>query len=267
MVATFSDERIKQFEELFAIPTIPSILAYPWQHFEGFVEYVFSCAGYAVVNVSQQKWPNGPGVDLELYTEKPSSKLVAYVEVRRYTPPHNIDSDEAHAFANKLNVKGVPGYIVTTSDFVAGAKAVAATATKKRVRLVNGDHLIRYINYIRGSRIVDAVPKQPTTPAPTPPDILFQADDIQRREVSKTRVLTVGKNHDSVESRARPRRTWQACLTSGHGCAGKSHLRPTGTRRYTGICLVGGLLCPKCSAFAAGAKHSVHECLVAALTS
>src|SRR6185312_1011134 len=125
MAAEFSEETVGQFEALFANPTIPAILAYPWQHFEGFVEYVFTCAGYAVKNVSGNKWPNGPGVDLELYADKVDGKLAAMVEVRRSTPPDNkVDSEQAHAFANKLNVARprVPGYIVTTSDFVAGAK-------------------------------------------------------------------------------------------------------------------------------------------------
>lgn len=103
MVAEFSEETVRQFEELFANPTIPAILEYPWQHFEGFVEYVFTCAGYAVGNVSGQKWPNGPGVDLELYADKVGGKLAALVEVRRYSPPDKVDSEQAHAFANKLN--------------------------------------------------------------------------------------------------------------------------------------------------------------------
>jgi chromosome partitioning protein len=199
MVAALTEEKVKQFEELFANPTIPAMLEYPWQQFEGFVEYVFTCAGYAVVNVSQQYWPNGPGVDLELYYDRPGGKLAAYVEVRRYTPPHNIDSDQAHAFANKLNVKGVPGYIVTTSDFVAGARAVAAAAaTKGRLRLVNGEHLARYIAYIRGSRIKEPGPRRPTTPAATPPDYLFQADAVARRDATDTMVLTIGNNRGGV---------------------------------------------------------------------
>src|SRR6185312_13286126 len=181
MAAEFSEETVGQFEALFANPTIPAILAYPWQHFEGFVEYVFACAGYAVRNVSGNKWPNGPGVDLELYVDKVGGKLAAMVEVRRYTPPDKIDSDQAHAFANKLNIAKVPGYLVTTSDFVEGAKV--AEAKSSRMTLVNGAHLRRYIAYIRGSRIKESGPRRPTTPAPTPPDFLFEADGIARREV------------------------------------------------------------------------------------
>lgn len=199
MAAEFSEEKVRQFEELFANPTIPAILEYPWQHFEGFVEYVFTCAGYAVKNVSGNRFPNGPGVDLELYSDKVGGRRVALVEVRRFTPPHLIDADQAFALLGRLGAARVPGYLVTTSDFTAPARAVAAEpAANGRLRIVNGEHLLRYIAYIRGSRIKESGPRRPTTPAPTPPDILFQADSIARREVCKPLVLTIGNNRGGV---------------------------------------------------------------------
>lgn len=199
MAAEFSEEKVRQFEELFAHPTIPSIVAYPWQHFEGFVEYVFTCAGYAVKNVSGNKFPNGPGVDLELYSDKVGGKRVALVEVRRFTPPYYVDADQAFALLGRIETAKVPGYLVTTSDFTAPARAVAANpAANGRLRLVNGEHLLRYIAYIRGSRIKESGPRRPTTPAPTPPDFLFQADCIARREVCKPLVLAIGNNRGGV---------------------------------------------------------------------
>ena len=163
------------------------------------MEYVFTCAGYAVKNVSGNKWPNGPGVDLELYSDKVGGKRVALVEVRRYSPHNPVDADQAHVLANKLNNEKVPGYLVTTSDFTAPARAVAvAPAAKGRLKLVNGEHLRRYIAYIRGSRIKGIWPRRPTTPAPTPPDILFKADGIARHEVCKPLVLAIGNNRGGV---------------------------------------------------------------------
>jgi chromosome partitioning protein len=88
---------------------------------------------------------------------------------------------------------------VTTSDFTTPAKAVAANpAANGRLRLVNGDHLLRYVAYIRGSRIKESGPRRPTTPAPTPPDFLFQADAIPRREVCNPLVLAIGNNRGGV---------------------------------------------------------------------
>lgn len=197
MLAT--DEKIALFEKLVVDPTIERMIGMPWQDFEDFVEYVFTCAGYAVKNVSKDKWPHGPGADLELYADRVDGKRVALVEVRRYTPPHNVDSDEAHVFSNKLNIEGLPGYLVTTSDFVAGAKAVAAAAALKgKLKLVDGARLLRFIAYIRGSRVKEPGPRRPTTPLPTPPDWLFEADAVERRSPTKTTYLAVGNNRGGV---------------------------------------------------------------------
>ncbi len=137
-------------------------------------------------------------MDLELYADQIGGKLVALVEVRCYTPSHLISSAQAHELSNKLMIKGVPGYLVTTSDFQPGAKAVAAAAAVKgRLRLVNGSHLTRYIAYLHGSRVQEGK-RRPTTPAPTPPDYLFQADAVQRRVSTETVVLAVGNNRGGV---------------------------------------------------------------------
>ena len=82
MTAVLTEEKVKQFEKLFASPSVESMLGLEWQDFEGFVEYVFTCAGYAVKNVSKEYWPKGPGADLELYTDHVGGKLVALIEVR-----------------------------------------------------------------------------------------------------------------------------------------------------------------------------------------
>jgi chromosome partitioning protein len=82
---------------------------------------------------------------------------------------------------------------------VLGAKAVAAAAALKgRLRLVDGAHLLRYIAYIRGSRVKEPGPKRPATPAATPPDCLFDADNTKRRLPVETKVLTVGNNRGGV---------------------------------------------------------------------
>jgi chromosome partitioning protein len=198
MVAVLTEAKVAQFEKVFASPLVEGMLGLEWQDFEGFVEYVFTCAGYAVKNVSKDKWPHGPGVDLELYSDQVGGKLVALVEVRCYTSSHLITSAQAHEFSNKLTIHGVPGYLVTTSDFQPGAKAVAAAAAVKgRLRLLNGTYLTRYIAYIHGSRVNEGT-RGPTTPAPTPPDYLFRADAVSRRDSTQTAVLTVGNNRGGV---------------------------------------------------------------------
>lgn len=200
MVAVLTDEEVKLFEELFNNPTIEAMLSLSYREFQGFVDYVFTCAGYAVEDVSHIKWPNGPGVDLNLYTDHVGGTLVARIEVRRLATSHNVDADDMRRLWGTLDIAGkVPGYLVTTTDFGRGARAVAAAdAVDGRMRLVNGNHLVRYISYIRGSRVKELGPRRLSTPSPTPPDNLFQADAIQRREVADTSVLTIGNNRGGV---------------------------------------------------------------------
>jgi len=176
------------------------MLALSWQEFQGFVGYVFSCAGYAVHDVSDQRFPNGTGVDLDLYADNIGGKLLARVEVRQFSPPNNIGADDARRFWGTLDIAGgIPGYLVTTSDFGAPARAVAAAAAVRgRLRLLNGQQLLRYIAYIRGSRVKEAGMRSPSTSAPTPPDCLFQADAVARRQTTETVVLTVGNNRGGV---------------------------------------------------------------------
>ena len=52
-MAVISEEKVAQFERLFADASMAGMLELEWQDFEGFVEYVFTCAGYAVKNVSK----------------------------------------------------------------------------------------------------------------------------------------------------------------------------------------------------------------------
>jgi chromosome partitioning protein len=66
------------------------------------------------------------------------------------------------------------------------------------MRLVNGNHLVRFIKYIRHSRVKELGPRRLSTPSPTPPDYLFLADAIQRRKATETTVLTVGNNRGGV---------------------------------------------------------------------
>lgn len=195
MAAELTEERINQFEELCADPSIPAMLDLEYRDFQDFVNYVFTCAGYAVEDVSNQRFPNGPGVDLNLYADKVGGKLLSRVEVRRLSPTRSVDADDMRRLWGVLDIAGrVPGYLVTTTDFGAGARAVAAAAAVRgRMRLVNGEHIMRYIAYIRGSRVKERGPRRPSTPAPTPPDYLYTADAVQRLIVTGTTVLTIGK--------------------------------------------------------------------------
>jgi restriction endonuclease Mrr len=171
VAAVVTLEKIAHFETLFRTPTIDGMIALDPSDFEHFVAYVFNCAGYTVEYIADAHFPYGPGVDLNLYSSLVAKKPLARVEVKRYAPGNRVSYDEAKGFNGVLHHgETLPGYFVTTSDFHANARTFAED-THGRLRLLNGEQLLRYITYLGGSRVSDPNGLQ-RTPALTPPDWL-----------------------------------------------------------------------------------------------
>src|SRR5579884_125543 len=186
---------VKVFEEIFARPTIEGMLALDWHDFEDFVKYVFECAGYAVERVSS--YPNRH-VDLLLYAGRVGGKPSARVEVRRYATAHII-KPAVLAFLGALQIAGAtPGYLVTTSDFTAPAYEAAA-ASNGKVHLINGQRLIRYIQYVAGTRLTGEDARQSVIPQPLiPPDCLSTAESIEKRDPESTTILAIANAKGGV---------------------------------------------------------------------
>lgn len=195
---TFDLDQVARYEALFADPSPEAMYALEPRAFEWFVAYVFFCAGYQVEYVAEQHFPDGPGVDLNLYGDEAARRPVARIEARRYQPDHNlIDVRDIAAFWGMLQLAGgEPGYLITTSDFNRNARAAAQLENAEgKLRLVNGEDLVRYITYIRGSRIRDAHGNV-RTPTPTPPDWLLSPPHNSAR--SHAFALTVTNNKGGV---------------------------------------------------------------------
>jgi cellulose biosynthesis protein BcsQ len=190
------------FEQLFARPSVQAMLDLSWQDFEQFVAHVFTCAGYTVEHVGLKQFPNGPGVDLNLYTAANQNKPAVRVEVRRWAPTNLLNFQNVADFVGVLAIAGnIPGYLVTTSGFNGNAHLAAAKVGDK-VRLIDGPTLVRYITYVGGSRLngafdgVSLAPTQPTSPA-----WLFKGSELAqttRRPPRHTRVLAVANTKGGV---------------------------------------------------------------------
>jgi hypothetical protein len=206
----YTVEHIAAFEDIFAKLRDPGqnpiqrILGMGWQEFQDFVDLVFFCAGYTVENVANRHFPKGPGVDLQLYSDPSKSKksLVARTEIRRYAPSHLVNASAVAAFWGMNVAAGSKsGYMITTSDFTGPAYNFAETsAVQGKLRLVDKYHLIRYIDYIYGSRHKgkDGFER---IPFPIPPDTLFRADLLQKglmAKVNRPRILVVANNKGGV---------------------------------------------------------------------
>ena len=164
------------------------MLALDGTGFEHFVEYVFQRAGFRVNFVAP--FHDGRGIDLELYTKLNGiDVLFAIVQVKRYAndaPPKDV-----HALLGAMrNHPGAQGYLVNTADFTPVARQ--QVADHQDTVLMSGQYLIRYINYVRGSRMEGDV--QVTIP----PECIRTADDIQRRDEKRTRVIAIANNKGGI---------------------------------------------------------------------
>ncbi len=187
-----------KFRDIFENPTIARMLreVNPTE-FEHFVAYVFKQAGFSVEYTGNQ---HGPGLDLKVFMGGP---LRAGVQVKHFVPDHRVSAPEVVNLRGGLpELDGVVGYFVTTSSF--GEMALKEARSGRRIWPIDGDHLLRYITYVRGSR----TPQGQTADAgaslaayslaPIMPDAFFAADEMAWRPTSQTKVLALANHKGGV---------------------------------------------------------------------
>jgi chromosome partitioning protein len=189
------------FQSIFEGPSLQLMLSAvdPYQ-FEDFVGYVFEQAGYFVEDVAGQR---GPGLDLKLYIgPSDARRLHAGVQVKQFPPDHLVTAPDVVRLRGSVAANSVFGYFVTTSGYV-GPALVQANGSP-RIWPIDGDHFLRYITYVRGTRSAEVKDQEPdsrlhTNPlAPIPPEVLFAADELQRRPPQQTKILTVANHKGGV---------------------------------------------------------------------
>lgn len=189
------------FSDFFNNPTIERLVNGLTDHeFEHFVKYMFEQAGYLVEDTAGQY---GGGLDLKLHTGSAKAPVShAGVSIKHFTPPNSVVSGpQMMNFHGALS--GMQGYAVTTSTF--NSVAFAETQKVPHIWPIDGQHLLRYINYIRGTRhqagaeaaVQSTQAHHSHGFAPLAPDALFLADTIDRR-ASEVQVLTVANHKGGV---------------------------------------------------------------------
>ena len=169
--------------------------------FEHFVGYVFQQAGYFVEHTGTQ---HGPGLDLKVFSGPGAARMRhAGVQVKHYVLTHKVSTHEVTHLRGGLPAgASVVGYFVTTSSFQ--SLALEEAKRPRRIWPIDGDHLLRYITYVRGSRpaVTDEVDHNGAQPGYAPPPIpveaLFTGDNIVRRSPNTTRVLALANHKGGV---------------------------------------------------------------------
>lgn len=193
------------FAQLFADETLTPQRIYAAMDdipFEFFVKYVFEQAGYSVEHTGTQY---GPGLDLKVSRGPLESRtLHAGAQVKHFQPGMaKVTAPQITSLRGGLpHISGVVGYFVTTSTF--NDPALAEANKVPRIWPVDGDHLVRYIAYVRGTRAKLAkdtendarLRRNPL--APIPPEVLLAADEIAYRPAKTTRVLALANHKGGV---------------------------------------------------------------------
>lgn len=179
-------------ERLYRRPALASMGELSPSNFERFVALALRHAGYRVKHT-------GPvfkrGVDLELMpVEEGARKRLGGVECKRYAPGQLVGRDPVQTLAGAAALKGgLPGFLITTSGFTEPAKDEAKE--HPNISLIDGEHLLRYANYVRGS-VGDTAQ---VAPVPIPPNAVLDADRIvARRAKEGPRILVVANNKGGV---------------------------------------------------------------------
>lgn len=193
------NENQPDFASIFANPSIDRMLNELTDlQFEHFVGYVLQQAGYGVEHTGTKF---GQGLDLRIY-HGPIATGTPYggVSVKQFSGDNLVTGPHVMLLRGALH--GLQGYVVTTNKLNHPAELEAAKPPP--IWPINGAHLVRYINYVRGSRpsISESAGQQSLSIgysfAPIPPETLLTADGIVRRPPAVTKVLTLANHKGGV---------------------------------------------------------------------
>lgn len=149
-MATSSDPtKLALYRDIFEQPSIEQIFALTPGDVEQFVRFVFEAAGFLVEDVHTKHYPEGLGVDLTLHNQHSPGAIQHGVEVKRWQT--DVGPQPVQAFGWMLHQKGITGYFVAAGGFTPAARAVAMQ--DPNIRLIDGEHLLRYIAYLGRSRV------------------------------------------------------------------------------------------------------------------
>ena len=116
-----------------------------WSYFEKLVLKVMQSLGYGIDDYSLilTGKPGDEGIDGEINEDRLGFDKI-YIQAKHYKPDSFINDQIVRNFIGSMSVKGVSkGILITTSSFTEKAKKMAATSTNIRVKLIDGQELVK----------------------------------------------------------------------------------------------------------------------------
>lgn len=192
VVLPTNTQTLDPLQLLYEQPDLAAMRKLSPTHFERFVAHVLTHAGYRVRHTGKIF---RRGVDLELLpNEEVSRRRLGGVECKRYNGHQLVGRDPVQKLAGAAALKtNLPGYLVTTSGFTEPAQAEARQ--HPNISLVDGECLVRYIDYVRGSVGQTARVER----IPIAPDVVIAgARIVAQRAAGGPRILVIANNKGGV---------------------------------------------------------------------
>ena len=191
----FSQDQLIHFTDLCSEPSLARFLdELSDTDFEKFIGFVFQQAGYQVEHTGLQF---GYGLDLKLSNIMGTEKVG--VSIKHFAASTLVTGPQLMNLRGALN--GSQGAVVTTSKL--NNPAFTEALKHPQIWTIDGEHLLRYIQYVRGSRPNIVAEASNSFPAgypltPVSPNGLFLADAIRQRTSNVAKKLVFANHKGGV---------------------------------------------------------------------
>ncbi|NME07238.1 restriction endonuclease [Psychrobacillus sp. BL-248-WT-3] len=134
------EEHLTEYDNELVIELLEKLTKVNWKHFENIVVELLVAMGYGAGKVT--KSTNDEGLDGIIKEDKLGLENI-YVQAKRWTK--NVCRPDVMGFVGALEGKGSKGVMITTSSFSDGAKKYLQTIPYKKIILIDGQQLAKYM--------------------------------------------------------------------------------------------------------------------------
>lgn len=134
------EEHLTEYDDELVMELLERLTKVHWKHFENIVVELLVAMGYGAGKVTNST--NDEGLDGIIKEDKLGLENI-YVQAKRWTK--NVCRPDLMAFVGALEGKGSKGVMITTSSFSDGAKNYLKTIPYKKIILIDGQLLAKYM--------------------------------------------------------------------------------------------------------------------------